>query len=238
MPKRKPQGSVRGNASFDLDQARCTLRRTRPTATSIGQCSLPSWFTNGLQPSFDTIQARAYASCLESVKPLPAPFVRLRLVFSSWQNSQREILEAKSPGPASIVKSAEGNRASNTLTGADGRHNGRSVSRQRTAVLHSWHPPKGRHACRKSAPQQPRARAKGKGSRGPRQKNHPGRGASITLEFCRLLDEPSVRRGKKAIICDYAGLNRCRIRFRIAGNYEMALEYEFLRFTDMCSKGN
>jgi hypothetical protein len=33
---------------------------------------------------------------------------------------------------------------------------------------------KGRRACREPALQQPRARAKGKGSRGPRQKNRPG----------------------------------------------------------------
>ena len=77
-------------------------------------------------------QARAYASCLELVEPLPSPFVRLLLVSCSWQNSRREILRAKSPGPASTVNvERRGNRASNTLTGADGLYNGRSVSRQK-----------------------------------------------------------------------------------------------------------
>ena len=100
------------------------------------QFSLPSWFTNCLQPSFDTIQARAWASCLELVEPLPSPFVRVRLVCCSWQNSRREILRAKSQSLSSTVNvERRGNRASNTLTGADGLYNGRSVSRQNQPQL-------------------------------------------------------------------------------------------------------
>ena len=85
-----------------------------------GQFSLASWSTNGLQPSFDTIQARAYASGLELVEPLTSPFVRLRLGCCSWQNSRREILRAKSPGPASIVKVEAAGDGGTTLTSADG----------------------------------------------------------------------------------------------------------------------
>ena len=97
---------------------------------------MASWSTTGLQPSFDTIQVRAYASCLELVEPLPSPFVRLRLGCCSWQNSRREILEAKSPSLSSTVNvERRGNRASNTLTGADGLYNGRSVSRQNQPPL-------------------------------------------------------------------------------------------------------
>jgi len=64
-------------------------------------------------------------------EPSPSAFARQRLPSCSWQNSRREILSAKSPSLSSTVMwSAEGNRASNTLIGADGLYNGRSVSRQ------------------------------------------------------------------------------------------------------------
>ncbi len=61
----------------------------------------------------------------------------MRLVLCVWQFSRREILRAKSPSLSSTVKmwSAEGSRASNTLTGADGLYNGRSVSRQNQPSL-------------------------------------------------------------------------------------------------------
>jgi hypothetical protein len=73
----------------------------------------------------------SYASCPKSVNALPSAYARLRLVPCSWQNSRREILKAKSPSLSSTVNvERRGNRASNTLTGADGLYNGRSVSRQ------------------------------------------------------------------------------------------------------------
>ena len=98
---------------------------------SPGQCCLASWFTSRLQPALVLIQARVYASFLKMVNPLLSAFVRLRSISCSWQYSRREILRAKSPSLSSTVNvERRGNRASNTLTGADGLYNGRSVSRQ------------------------------------------------------------------------------------------------------------
>ncbi len=72
-----------------------------------------------------------YAFCPKSVNALPSAYARLRPVPCFWQNSRREILKAKSPSLSSTVNvERRGNRASNTLTGADGLYNGRSVSRQ------------------------------------------------------------------------------------------------------------
>ena len=57
------------------------------------------------------------------VNPLPSAFVRLRSLSCSWQNSRREILRAKSAGPASIVKVEAAGDGGTTLTGADGPYN-------------------------------------------------------------------------------------------------------------------
>ncbi len=86
-----------------MTSARRALVRTPPRQPAPGQFSLASCSTNGLQPSFDSIQARAYASSLELVEQLPSPFVRLWLACCSWQYSRREILEAKSPSLSSTV---------------------------------------------------------------------------------------------------------------------------------------
>src|SRR5208282_4921280 len=46
--------------------------------------------------------------------------IHLRLLSCSWHNSQREILRAKSPGPASTVKVEAAGDGGTTLTSADG----------------------------------------------------------------------------------------------------------------------
>jgi hypothetical protein len=122
-----------------LTSTRCASLRTRPPTTSPGQCSLRSWFKTSLQPLLLPIHPpRVEASCLEIINPLPSAFARLRLVCCSWQNSRREILSAKSQSLSSTVNvERRGNRASNTLTGADGLYNGRSVSRQNQPPLRS-----------------------------------------------------------------------------------------------------
>ena len=53
------------------------------------------------------------------INPLPSAFVRLWFACS-WQYSRREILRAKSQGPASIVKVEAAGDGGTTLTGADG----------------------------------------------------------------------------------------------------------------------
>jgi hypothetical protein len=47
----------------------------------------------------------------------------MRLIFCSWQYSRREILRAKSPGPASTVKVEAAGDGGTTLTGADEPYN-------------------------------------------------------------------------------------------------------------------
>ena len=82
------------------------------------------------------IHPPGYASCPKSVNALPSAYARLWPVPCSWQNSRREILKAKSPSLSRTVNvERRGNRASNTLTGADGLYNGRSVSRQNQPPL-------------------------------------------------------------------------------------------------------
>ena len=58
----------------------------------------------------------------ERRNPLPSAFVRLWFPCS-WQYSRREILRAKSPGPASTVKVEAAGDGGTTLTGADGPYN-------------------------------------------------------------------------------------------------------------------
>ncbi len=91
------------------------------------QCDLPSWFTNGLQPPFASIQTRAYASSSESVNPSPSPLDRLRLLSCSWQNSRREILEAKSPSLSSTVNVER-----------RGKQGEQYIDRRRRAVQWTW----------------------------------------------------------------------------------------------------
>ena len=58
----------------------------------------------------------------KSGRTSPSAFVRLPFVSCSWQYSRREILRAKSPGPASIVKVEAAGDGGTTLTGADGTY--------------------------------------------------------------------------------------------------------------------
>ena len=55
------------------------------------------------------------------VNPSFGSSVRLRFP-GSWQYSRREILRAKSPGPASTVKVEAAGDGGTTLTGADGTY--------------------------------------------------------------------------------------------------------------------
>ena len=76
-----------------------------PRQPAPGQCSLSSRIICGLQPSLVLMQTRLTAACVEMVNSLPSSFALLRFPSCFRQNSRREILRAKSPGPASTVKS-------------------------------------------------------------------------------------------------------------------------------------
>ena len=139
MQKGKHQDLIRGSGLPHFDQRPSRFASdTAPDNQRPANVACPSWFTNGLQPSLVLIQSRVYASCLELVEPLPSPFVRLRLGCCSWQDSRREILEAKSPSLSSTVNvERRGKQGEQYMTGADGLYNGRSVSRQNQPPLRS-----------------------------------------------------------------------------------------------------
>jgi len=127
MQKGKPQDSVRGRG----------LRTVWPTHVAL--CcgdALPTTSAHSSEPAIISLAS----SLRRLVIQIPPPFMRhglrrsvdrhrhssiihLGLLSSSWHNSRREILRAKSPGPASTVKVEAPGDGGTTLTGADGPYN-------------------------------------------------------------------------------------------------------------------
>ena len=132
MPKGKPQdSSSRQWRPLILTSIRSDLLRTRPPATST-RLNVACHY--GTQPACNRYLPRFKPAfmrhALRRSTPLPSSFVHLLFLSCSWQNPRREILKAKSPGPASTVNMEAAGDGGTTLTGADGLYNGRSVSRQ------------------------------------------------------------------------------------------------------------